>query len=171
MADHQNTSLLAILWLALMALSCSKVEAAILDYKAECSEVTPRAVILRIRWPQSVTPTTTPQIEVSIYKDGFTTGRFVKAAVADAKAIPASGVTMLAAEGPMAAAKLPDALVLRVESLQMVKDGGELEAVLGGLIPGINYYVRVRGISDEVIRIRAPICPADFVDEEAEKPK
>jgi hypothetical protein len=171
MAKHRINPRLAILWLALIGLSCSEVEGATLDYKAECSEVTPRAVILRIRWPQSVSPTTTPQIEVSIYKDGFTTGRFVKAVVADPKAVPPSGVTMLAAEGPMAAAKLPDALALRVESLQLVKDRAEIEAVLGGLIPGINYYVRVRGISDEVIRIRAPICPADFVDTQGEKPK
>ena len=171
MADHRNTRRLVIPFLAFICLSCSEVESATLDYRAECSEVKPRAVILRVRWPQSVSPTTAPQIEVSIYKDGFTTGRFVKAAVADPKAVPESGVTMLAAEGPMAAAKLPEALSLRVVSLQSVKEGAEIEAVLGGLIPGLNYYVRVRGISDEVIRIRAPICPADFVDTQGEKPK
>ena len=81
-------------------------------------------------------PTTAPQIEISIYKDGFTTSRFVKAAVADPKAVPEFGVTMLAAEGPMAAAKLPEALSLRVEFLQSVKEGAEIEVILGGLYSG-----------------------------------
>ena len=170
MADHRNTRRLSIPLLALICLAFSEVEGAVLDYRAECSEVKPRAVILRVRWPQAASPPTA-QIEVSIYKDGFSTGRFVKAPVADPKSVPESGVTMLAAEGPMAAAKLPDALALRVESLQLVKEGAEIEAVVEGLIPGLNYYVRVRGIGDEVIRVRAPICPADFVEPQGEKPK
>jgi hypothetical protein len=159
MADHQNVRL-TIPLLALVCLSCSEVEAATLDYRAECGEVKPAEGILRLRWPKSASPPAS-HIDLSFYKDGFTTGRFVSAAVVDAKAVPESGVAMLATERPMAESKQPIALSPRLESLRLVKEGTEIEAVVGKLIPGINYYVRVRGIGGEDMRVQAPICPLD----------
>jgi hypothetical protein len=165
MANHQNTLRLLIPLIALVCLSRadveaapldSDVEAATLDYGVECGMVTPRAVILRVRWPKSASPPAT-HIDVSFYDDGFTTRRFVSAAVGDLKAVPESGVAMLEAERPTA--KQPLELYPQLQSLRLVEKGTEVEAVLGELIPGINYFVRVRGISDEVIRIQAPHCP------------
>jgi hypothetical protein len=162
MAYHLNSRSLVFPLLALMCLSSAGVEGAMLDYSAECSEVKPRAPILRIRYPRSA-GAEAAQIEVSIYKDGFATGRFVSASIANPEEAPRSGVALRATQGPLAASQLPEALSLRIESFTSVKEGAEIEVVLGGLIPGLNYYVRVGRIG-EIIRVRAPICPVDFVD-------
>jgi hypothetical protein len=140
--------------LTLVCLSCPEVEGATLDYRAECSEVKPP--VMRLRWPKSASPPAT-HIDMSFYQDGFTTRRFVSAAVGDLGAVPASGIAMLEAERPMA--EQPSELYPRLQSLRLVKERAEFEAVLGELLPGIIYYVRVRGISSEVIRVQAPTCP------------
>jgi hypothetical protein len=141
-----------------------------LDYQAECSELKPREAILRVRWPVSA-KLRDARLEVSPYKDGFSTGRFVAVPAGDPKALPESGAPLRAPEGQRVAAELPGATAIRLESLRLVKEGAQIEAVLGGLIPGVNYYVRVRGIPGQTIRVQAPICPVDFVDPPKESPK
>jgi hypothetical protein len=170
MVEHWNIRLLVFPLLALSWLSSAEVQGAMLEYSAECSEITPRAPIVRIRWPRS-TGAQAAQIDVSIYKDGFATGRFVSAAITDPAEAPRSGVALRAAQGPLSASKLPEALSLRLESFTAVKDGADIEVVLGGLIPGLNYYLRVGGIGSEIVRVRAPICPVDFVEPQGESPK
>ena len=145
----------------------------ILESQAECSPLEARQPILRVRWPVPAKPAEV-FIDVSPYKDGFTTGRFVSAPAGDPRAVPSSGVVLRApeAQAPAAqAAKPPGDLTVRLVSLRPVKDGKEIEAVLGGLIPGVNYYVRVRGVPGQTIRVQAPICPVDSVETPRESPK
>jgi hypothetical protein len=146
------------------------VDQQVLEYQAECSLLKPREAILRVRWPVSATLRDT-RIEVSPYKDGFRTGRFVAAPAGDPKALPESGAPLRAPEGQAVAPALPETFAVRLESLRLVKDGAMIEAVLGGLIPGVNYYVRVPGIPGPTLRVQAPICPVDYVDSPRESPQ
>jgi hypothetical protein len=145
-------------------------EQPILEYQPECSPLKPRESLVRVRWPVPAKPTDV-FIEVSPYKDGFRTGRFVSAPAGDPRAVPPSGVEMRAPEAQTQAARPPSELAIRLESLRLVKDGTQIEAVLGGLNPGVNYYIRVRGVPGQTIRVQAPICPVDFVETPKESPK
>ena len=141
----------------------------LLEYQAECNLLRPREAILRVRWPVSAT-LRDARIEVSPYKDGFRTGRFVAAPVGEARALPESGVPLREPDGQAAKPALPGTFAVRIESLRLVKDGVLIEAVLGGLIPGVNYYLRVPGLPGPTIRVQAPICPVDYVDPPGEPP-
>ena len=145
-------------------------EQPILEYQAECSLLKPRESVVRVRWPAPAKPVDV-RIEVSPYKDGFSTGRFVSAPAGDPRAVPSSGVELRAPEVQTQAAKPPSPLVIRLESLRPVKDGTQIEAVLGGLNPGVNYYIRVPGVPGQTIRVQAPICPVDYVETPKESPK
>jgi hypothetical protein len=142
----------------------------ILEHQAECSQLEARQPILRVRWPIPAKATDV-HIDVSPYKDGFTTGRFVSAPAGDPRAAPSSGVVLRAPEAQQQAAQPPSPLAIRLVSLRPVKDGTQIEAVLGGLNPGVNYYVRVRGVPGQTIRVQAPICPVDYVETPRESPK
>jgi hypothetical protein len=144
-------------------------EQPILEYQPECSQLKPRESVVRVRWPVPAKPEDV-RIEVSPYKDGFSTGRFVSAPAGDPRAVPSSGVELRAPEVQAQAAKPPSTLAIRLESLRPVKDGAQIEAVLGGLNPGVNYYIRVRGVPGQTIRVQAPICPVDYVETPKESP-
>jgi hypothetical protein len=145
-------------------------EQSILEYQPECSQLKPRESVVRVRWPVAAKPDDV-RIEVSPYKDGFSTGRFVSAPAGDPRAVPSSGVELRAPEVQAQAAKPPTTLAIRLESLRSLKDGTQIEAVLGGLNPGVNYYIRVRGVPGQTIRVQAPICPVDYVETPKESPK
>lgn len=142
----------------------------ILEHQAECSPIEARQPILRVRWPIPPKPSDV-YIDVSPYKDGFTSGRFVSAPAGDPRAVPASGVVLQAPEARTQAAQAPSPLAIRLMSLRSLKDGTQIEAVLGGLNPGVNYYVRIRGVPGQTIRVQAPICPVDYVETPRESPK
>lgn len=146
------------------------VDQQLLEFQPECSLLKPRESILRVRWPVSAA-LRDALIEVSPYKDGFSTGRFVAAPVGDPRALPESGAPLRAPEAQTVTPALPGTFAIRLESLRLVKDGSLIEAVLGGFIPGVNYYVRVRGFPGPAIRVQAPICPVDIVDPPGESPK
>ena len=61
-------------------------EQPILEYQAECSVLRPRESVVRVRWPVPAKPVDV-RIEVSPYKDGFSTGRFVSAPAGDPRAV------------------------------------------------------------------------------------
>jgi hypothetical protein len=147
-------------------------EQPILEHQAECSQLEARQPILRVRWPVPAAATGV-FIEVSPYKDGFTTGRFVSAPAGDPRAVPSAGVVLRPPEVQAQAAPTQQAspLAIRLVSLRPVKDGTQIEAVLGGLNPGVNYYVRIRGVPGQTIRVQAPICPVDSVETPRESPK
>jgi hypothetical protein len=176
MPNHRSARVLVIPLLGLAGLPLAALGAAGQDetssqgfaYRAECSEETPRAAVLRIRWPQS---RRARSIDVSVYKDGFRTARFVSAEAAEPEKVPKSGLGMVSAPGPLTEGKLPPALSLRLQSVRSIEDGAAREAVVGDLVPGLNYYVRVPGLSEETIRVRAPICPVDAVETPPDSPR
>jgi len=181
MAHVRGARPLAIPILALAFASCAAPapppaapdagrEQPILEYQPECSQLRPREAIVRVRWPAPAKPDDV-RIEVSPYKDGFSTGRFVSAPAGDPRAVPPSGVELRAPEVQAQAAKTPSPLVIRLDSLRSVNDGTQIEAVLGGLNPGVNYYIRVLGVPGQTIRVQAPICPVDSVETPKESPK
>jgi hypothetical protein len=178
MAHVRGARPLAIPILALACAACAAPapppadpgpEQPILEYQPECSQLKPRESVVRVRWPVPAKPEDV-RIEVSPYKDGFSTGRFVSAPAGDPRAAPSSGVELRAPEVQAQAAKPPSTLAIRLESLRPVKDGAQIEAVLGGLNPGVNYYIRVRGVPGQTIRVQAPICPVDYVETPKESP-
>jgi hypothetical protein len=181
MIDLRGARPVAILVLALACAACAAPgpppaahetagEQPILEYQAECSLLKPRESVVRVRWPAPAKPVDV-RIEVSPYKDGFSTGRFVSAPAGDPRAVPSSGVELRAPEVQTQAAKPPGPLLIRLESLRPVKDGAQIEAVLGGLNPGVNYYIRVPGVPGQTIRVQAPICPVDYVETPKESPQ
>jgi len=181
MAHVRGARPLAIPILALAFASCAAPapppaapdtgrEQPILEYQPECSQLRPREAVVRVRWPVPAKPDDV-RIEASPFKDGFSTGRFVSAPAGDPRAVPSSGVELRAPEVPAQAAKSPGPLAIRLESLRAVKDGSQIEAVLGGLNPGVNYYIRVLGVPGQTIRVQAPICPVDYVETPKESPK
>ncbi len=181
MAQVRGARLLAIPILAFAFAACAasgpppatpepSQEQPILEYQGECSLLRPRESVVRVRWPVPAKPVDV-RIEVSPYKDGFSTGRFVSAPAGDPRAVPPSGVELRAPEAQAQAAKPPSPLTIRLESLQLLKNGTQIEAVLGGLNPGVNYYIRVPGVPGQTIRVQAPICPVDYVETPKESPK
>ena len=108
MAHVRGARPLAIPVLALAFASCAAPappsaapdagrEQPILEYQPECSQLKPREAIVRVRWPVPAKPVDV-RIEVSPYKDGFSTGRFVSAPAGDPRAVPSSGVELRAPE-------------------------------------------------------------------------
>jgi len=142
-----------------------------LDYLAECSESEPGEAILRLQWAASATSSDT-RIEVTIYKDGFQSRRFVSVSAAEPQAYQKGGATFSAldskSQGYEASA---EALNLDLKALTLDERTKRVEGVVGGLIPGINYFVRVSGVSDEIVRVRAPICPVDSANPTQGRPQ
>jgi len=149
-----------------------------------CSATKPRTAVAEISWPlaqraasrQALTDGLSQQtLDVTTYKDGFTSGIFVQVSPVRA-AQPFASRT---AQPPVSAPSLQSLIVTRVDTLQdrlatgasrtapelmspsAGNDAGRVVVVeIEGLEPGLNYYWR-RTPGGPVARCQAPVCPFD----------
>jgi hypothetical protein len=77
------------------------------------------------------------------------------------------GEKFLLAETARARSKQLAALPLTVVEVRQAEDSAAVTATVEGLEPGLNYFFRLvtpvggRSVTSEVVRIQAPVCPAD----------
>ena len=127
----------------------------------ECDPVHPRAIIARINWVSDKARMADRRIEATVHKNGFVKKRYIS--------LPIAVQTDKQQSKKASADKPYPALDLRIENVKYLKNARRHEVVVAGLIPGINYFWRVvpsiagKEVSS-VLRTRAPICPADMID-------
>lgn len=126
----------------------------------------PRVPIGRIQWRTDARQAASQRIDIAATKDGFERGRFVTVAGLKLQAAPKM---MRAPALPTDPTPLERPLLVRPAAPRLLAD--RMIVDVRQLEPGVLYSFRVvtrtaRGlVPGPVVRVQAPICPVDFVEE------
>lgn len=134
---------------------------------AECSTLQPRAVDAVIEWVEDQPDLKAYRLDVTLFKNGFEQEWY-----ATLWPIREQNRTRPINPERLGGERAVSGLSLSVVSLSGTEAGTEpFRLRLTGLDPGKNYYWRIlkrdrKGwIAGEVIRVQAPVCPADIIRE------
>lgn len=131
----------------------------------ECSPTVPRGVDAVVEWVESQKSVSDYRLDVTVFKNGFSEEWY-----ATLWPIRERNRTRLINPEKLRGQRTIAGLDLQVAGLSVEKDAAGPSLRLSGLEPGKNYFWRIlkrdrKGwIAGEVIRLQAPVCPADFIE-------
>ena len=130
-----------------------------------CSEEKLRTPVAELTWRSTEARLSTSRIEVTVYKDGFQTGKYV--ALRSTKGERSYQLPQVKqAQTQELIPALRELVVVEASSLRARP--GVVAVRIEGLEPGLNYFWRVvsttsgRQIAEGTTRCQAPVCPADM---------
>lgn len=130
-----------------------------------CSEEKLRTPVAELTWRSTEARLRTSRIEVTVYKDGFQTGKYVAlGSTKGERSYQLPQVKQVQTQELIPA--LRELVVVEASSLKARP--GVVAVRIEGLEPGLNYFWRVvsttngRQIAEGTARCQAPVCPADM---------
>lgn len=136
------------------------------EISVECSQTTAGAIEVTIDWLENQKSLENFRLDVSVFKNGFEQNLY-----GTIWPIHEGSKSRMVDPGKFRGQAALTALDLKMLNISRKQEkSNNLSVTLTGLEPGINYYWRVlkrdrRGwIGSEVIRIKAPVCPVDYID-------
>jgi hypothetical protein len=141
----------------------ARTSPATLECRTFCSNEKLRTPIAELIWKSSEAQLSGERIEATVYKDGFSNGRYVALATV-------RGGRSLQMQKSRQSQELLPALkgLVVIDTISLPERPGMMAVRMEGLEPGLNYFWRVvsinngRLIGSGVTRCKAPACPADL---------
>jgi hypothetical protein len=138
-----------------------------LAVEPDCQVQLPRESLIDVLWIDPATGRQPQRIDLTSYKRGFSQGLYYSM-------IAGKDQGFKVPQGQNASANLDASMKqMRNRDFQFDAKGGSTRLALGGLVPGMTYFLRVcrfdatnkQWIPSQTIRFDAPVCRNDQVDE------